>query len=48
MLRINKYSIKPLAIVFWKIVKLYCLNTEEFYKALKKTETHSDVLLDLN
>ena len=28
-------------------VQLYCLNTEEFYLALKKAETHTDVLLDL-
>ena len=28
-------------------VKLYCLNTEAFYIALKKAESHTDVLLDL-
>ena len=28
-------------------VKLYCLNTKEFHAALKKAESHSDVLLDL-
>ncbi len=29
------------------IVKLTCLNTEEFHAALKKSKTHTDVLLDL-
>ena len=28
-------------------VHLYCLNTEEFYTALKKAESHTDILLDL-
>ena len=28
-------------------VQLYCLNTEDFYIALKEAESHTDILLDL-